>query len=99
MNFKGEKKANGSSKWHPKEVNRVGFIDWLKSGILIIADTILEAGETIIKGVRSVLGLEKRPPREKIRAALRQQWLSLAPGEKEIPGVEWEDEVYYETPK
>jgi len=77
----------------------MGLISWLKSGAKAVADTILEIGETIINGIRSLLGLKKKPPSEKIRAALRQQWLSLAPGEKEIPGVEWEDEVYYETPK
>ena len=77
----------------------MGIINWLKNGILVIADTILGAGETVINGIRSVLGFKKRPPSEKIRAALRQQYLDLAPGEKEIPGVEWEDEVYYETPK
>jgi len=77
----------------------VGLINWLKSGILVVVDTILGAGETVINGIRSILGIKQKPPSEKIRAALRQQYLDLAPGEKEIPGVEWEDEVYYETPK
>ena len=49
--------------------------------------------------VRKFLGIKRKPPSKKIKAALREQWLALAPGEKEIPGVEWEDEVYYETPK
>ena len=49
--------------------------------------------------LREYLGFKPKPPSEKIRAELRKQWLSLAPGEKDIPGIEWEDEVYYETPK
>ena len=77
----------------------MGLINWLKSGILTIADAILETGESVINWIRSILGLKPKLPSEKIRAALRQQYLDLAPGEKEIPGVEWEDVVYYETPK
>jgi len=77
----------------------VGLISWLKSGILTVADVILETGERVINWIRFTLGLKPKLPSEKIRAALRQQYLDLAPGEKEIPGVEWEDEVYYETPK
>jgi len=53
------------------------------------------AGERL----RSYFPFEHRPPKEKIKAALREQWLNLEPGEKEIPGVEFEGEIYYETPK
>ena len=92
----------------------MGFIDWLRNGIVAVLDSILRepqniidglrneiltAADIILDGIRSFLGIKKHPPSEKIRAALRQQWLNLAPGEKEIPGVEWEDEIYYETPK
>ena len=49
--------------------------------------------------LRKYLGFKPKPPREKIRAALRQQYLDLLPGEKEIPGVEWEGEIYYKTPE
>lgn len=57
------------------------------------------AGREKKVSLREYLGFERKPPREKIRAELREQWLNLAPGEKEIEGVEWEGEIYFETPK
>ena len=54
-----------------------------------------DAGERL----RGYFPFEHKPPKEKIKAALRKQWLDLAPGEKDIPGVEWEGEIYFETPK
>lgn len=51
------------------------------------------------KRLRSYFPFKRKPPSEKIRAALRKQWLELEPGEKGIPGVEWEGEIYFETPK
>jgi len=53
----------------------------------------------VFNAVKSIFGIKPSPPSEKIRSALRQQWLELAPEEESIPGVEWEGEVYYETPK
>jgi hypothetical protein len=68
-------------------------------GILAaIGNFFIGIGEVIIGGIRSLLGL-KKVPSDKIRAKLRQQWLELLPGEKDIPGVEYEGEVYFETPK
>lgn len=58
-------------------------------------EKLAEAGERL----RSYFPFERKPPTEKIKAALRKQWLELEPGEKEIPGVEWEGEIYFETPK
>lgn len=49
--------------------------------------------------LRKFLGLKPKPPRDRIRKVLRKQWLDLLPGEKDIPGVEYEGEVYFETPK
>jgi hypothetical protein len=69
-------------------------------GILAsIGNFFIGIGEVIIGGIRSLLGLKKKPPSDKIRAELRRQWLELLPGEKDIPGVEYEGEVYFETPK
>jgi hypothetical protein len=69
-------------------------------GILAaIGNFFIGIGEVIIGGIRSLLGFKKKPPSDKIRAELRQQWLELLPGEKDIPGVEYEGEVYFETPK
>jgi hypothetical protein len=69
-------------------------------GILAaIGNFFIGIGEVIIGGIRSLLGLKKKPPSDKIRAELRWQWLELLPGENEIPGVEYEGEVYFETPK
>lgn len=72
----------------------MGLLGW-------IADTLIGIGHTVLGGVASLFGikLKKKPPSARIRADLRQQWLELAPGEREIPGVEWEGEIYYETPK
>lgn len=54
-------------------------------------------GEFFVNSVRSVLGLKKKPPSDKIRAALRKQWLEVGK-EQEIPGVEYDGETYYDTP-
>lgn len=79
-----------------------GAIKWLVTAPFIAIDyalnTMADAGERVRKHTDEIFGF-KRPPREKIKAALRQQWLELADDEKEIPGVEWEGEIYYETPK
>ena len=64
----------------------------------VFFDRLLNAFADAGKRLGSVL-LGHKPPSGKIRAALRQQYLELLPGEKEIPGVEWEGRVYYETPK
>ena len=58
-------------------------------------EALAGAGERL----RSYFPFERKPPREKIKAALRKQWLELGAGEKEIAGVEWEGEIYFETPK
>lgn len=64
-----------------------------------ILNALADAGEKMRGDVDIALGLKKRRvPREKIRRALREQYLELLPGE-EIAGVEWEGEIYYETPK
>jgi hypothetical protein len=72
----------------------MGILGW-------IADTVIGIGHAIVAGIASIFGIKikPRPSSEKIRAELRQQWLDLAPGETDIPGVEWEGEIYYETPK
>jgi len=72
----------------------MGLLRW-------IADGLISIGHTIISGIASLFGIKikRKPPTEKIRAELRQQWLELEPGEKEISGIEWEGEIYYETPK
>lgn len=72
----------------------MGLLGWIADGLIAI-------GHTVISGIASLFGIKvkKRPPTAKIRAELRQQWLELAPGEKEVPGVEFEGEIYYETPK
>lgn len=81
----------------------VGAIKWIVTTPFIVLNNILnavaDAGERMRGGIEELTGVRKRPPTAKIRAALRKQWLELAPGEKEIAGVEWEGEVYYETPK
>jgi hypothetical protein len=64
-----------------------------------ILDTIIDIGYAIGGAIKSLLGFKPTPPRAKIRAELRAQWLALGKGEKDIPGVEWEGEIYYETPK
>lgn len=81
----------------------VGAIKWIVNAPFIAIDYLLnaaaDAGEKMRATVEDLTGVRKKPPTAKIRAALRQQWLELAPGEQEIPGVEWEGEIYYETPK
>jgi hypothetical protein len=81
----------------------VGVVKWLVTAPFIALDNILksiaDAGERMRSGVEYLTGVRKKPPTEKIRAALRKQWLELASGEKEIAGVEWEGEIYYDTPK
>lgn len=79
-----------------------GAVKWVVSAPFVAINYVLNAfadlGEKVRSTVDVALGF-KRPPTEKIKAALRKQWLELAPGETEIPGVEWEGEIYYETPK
>jgi hypothetical protein len=81
----------------------VGAIKWIVTAPFIAIDYILnelaDAGERMREGVGDLIGRKKKPPSDKIRAELRQQWLELLPGEKDIPGVEYEGEVYFETPK
>jgi hypothetical protein len=67
--------------------------------ILATAAFALYGGYKLITEYAGRKRAKGAPPSEEIRAALRQQWLDLLPGEKDIPGVEWEGEVYYETPK
>jgi hypothetical protein len=78
-------------------------VKWIVSAPFVAINYVLnvfaDAGERMRGGVDELLGIKKKPPTEKIKAALRKQWLELAPGETEIPGVEWEGEIYYETPK
>lgn len=83
-----------------------GAVKWLVSAPFIAIDyalnTMADASEAFrgrIKGITEITFGKPRPPTEKIRAALRKQWLDLAPDEVEIAGVEWEGEIYYETPK
>jgi hypothetical protein len=81
-----------------------GAIKWIVTAPFIAIDYVLNVfanvGEDLREAVGGLIGVrKKRPPSAKIRAELRQQWLDLAPGETEIPGVEWEGEMYYETPK
>ena len=66
----------------------MGFLRWIADGLANIGNAI-----------KRLFGIKPKPPREKIRRELRQQWLELAPGEKEVPGVEYDGEVYYGTPK
>ena len=69
-------------------------------GILAaVGNFFIGVGKVIKSGIRSLLGLKPKPPRDRIRKVLRKQWLDLLPGEKDIPGVEYEGEVYFETPK
>ena len=81
----------------------LGGFKWLVTAPFIALDNILnkiaDAGERMRAGVEEITGVRKKPPRKEIRAELRKQWLELAPGEKEFPGVEWEGEMYYATPK
>jgi hypothetical protein len=77
----------------------MGLLNWIKNGLTTIGSFFIGIGESITNTIRLTLGIKPKPPSEKIRAELRQQWLDLAPGEKDIPGVEYEGEIYYETPK
>jgi hypothetical protein len=70
----------------------MGILRWIVDGLTGI-------GHAIITGIGKLFGIKPKPPTEKIKAALRKQWLELEPHEKEIPGIEWEGEIYYETPK
>jgi hypothetical protein len=70
----------------------MGFIKWITDGLVSI-------GQVITSGIKRLFGIKPKPPTEKIRAAIRKQWLELEPTEEDIPGVEWEGEVYYTTPK
>ena len=70
----------------------MGFLNWL-------SNIVIGTAEFLWNGVKFLFGIKPSPPSAKIRAELRKQWLNLAPGEKEIDGVEWEGEIYYETPK
>lgn len=80
-----------------------GAIKWIVTAPFIAIDYVLNAladvGGRTRAIVEDLIGVRKKLPSAKIRTALRKQWLELAPGEKEIPGVEWEGEIYYETPK
>jgi hypothetical protein len=77
----------------------MGLLNRIKEGVATIGGFFIGIGQNITNAIRIALGIKPKPPSEKIRAELRQQWLDLAPGEKEIEGVEWEGEIYYETPK
>jgi hypothetical protein len=81
----------------------VGAIKWVAAAPFIVIDYVFNVfanvGEDLREAVGSLISGKKRPPSDKIRAELRQQWLDLLPGEQDIPGVEWEGEIYYETPK
>jgi hypothetical protein len=77
----------------------MGLLNWLKEGLTTVGAFFIGIGESITNALRSALGIKPKPPSAKIRAELRQQWLDLLPGERDIPGVEWEGEIYYETPK
>lgn len=70
----------------------MGLLNWLSN---IVTETL----EFLWNGVKSLFGIKPKPPSLKIQAALRKQWLELTPDEPSIPGVEWEGEIYYETPK
>jgi hypothetical protein len=80
-----------------------GGLKWIVSAPFVALNNILNAAanatEKLRENVDELLGFKKKPPTEKIRAALRKQWLELEPHEKEIAGVEYEGEIYYETPK
>ena len=81
----------------------IGGLKWLVTTPFIALDNILnsiaDAGERMRAGVEHLTGVRKKPPTEKIKAALRKQWLELEPDEEEIAGVEWEGVIYFETPK
>ena len=77
----------------------MGILNSILDGITAIGSFVLDVVSSGISVIRRVLGLKPRPPRAKIRAGLREQWTSLLPGETEIAGVEYEGEIYYETPK
>lgn len=80
-----------------------GAIKWIVNAPFIAFDYVLSglasACGTLRAAIGDLTGVRKKPPIAKIRAELRQQWLELAFGEKDIPGVEWEGEIFYETPK
>lgn len=64
-----------------------------------LSDVIVKIGGAVLGGIKTLFGIRPKPPALKIQAALRKQWLDLAPEEPSIPGVEYEGEIYYETPK
>ena len=74
-------------------------LTWIGKSVFGIFNAIADAGETLRRGTDKLFGF-KKPPSAKIRAALREQWLAIGPKEPQIiPGVEWEGELYFETPK
>jgi hypothetical protein len=70
----------------------MGILRWIVDGIVSI-------GHVVTNSIKKFFGIKPKPPTEKIKAALRKQWLELEPHEEEIPGVEYEGDIYYETPK
>ena len=77
----------------------MGILGSILEGITAIGSFVLDIVSSGISFIKSALGMKPSPPRAEIRAKLRAQWTSLLPAETEIPGVEWEGEIYYETPK
>ena len=77
----------------------MGILGSILEGLTSIGSFVLDVVSSGISVIRSFLGLKPRPPRAEIRAKLREQWTNLLPGETEIAGVEYEGEIYYETPK
>jgi len=77
----------------------MGILNSILEGLTSIGSFVLDVVNSGISVLKSILGLKRHPPRAKIRAALRQQYIDLLPGETEIEGVEWEGVIYRKTPE